>query len=63
MLRGVLQGLQGSDYSPIFADGRWQAEREQRAIRLLMSRRIDGLIVLGGSSRKLFCNRSGRKCR
>ncbi len=61
MLRGVLQGLQGSDYSPIFADGRWQAEREQRAIQLLMSRRIDGLIVLGGSSPETFLQQIGQE--
>lgn len=50
MLRGVLQGLQGSDYSPLFADGRWDTAQEQQALRVLLSRRIDGLIVLGGSS-------------
>ena len=54
MLRGVLQGLQNSGYSPIFADGRWQVAQEQQAILLLMSRRIDGLIVLGGSSPESF---------
>lgn len=61
MLRGVLQGLQGSDYSPIFADGRWQAAKEQQAIQLLLSRRIDGLIVLGGSSPEAFLQQIGRE--
>lgn len=50
MLRGVLHGLQDSDYSPLFADGRWDVLQEQKALRVLLSRRIDGLIVLGGSS-------------
>ncbi|MBV7335119.1 substrate-binding domain-containing protein [Chloroflexi bacterium TSY] len=53
ILRGVLQGLEGSNYSPLFADGRWQETQEEKAIQLLMSRRIDGLIVLGGSTPEL----------
>lgn len=50
MLRGILQALDGSGYSPLCADGRWQAQQEQKAIQLLLSRRIDGLIVMGGNS-------------
>ncbi|MEZ4709846.1 MAG: substrate-binding domain-containing protein [Caldilineaceae bacterium] len=50
ILRGVLHELEGSGYSPLFADGRWEASQEQKAIQVLMSRRIDGLIVLGGNS-------------
>ena len=61
MLRGVLQGLQGSDYSPIFADGRWQAAKEQQAIQLLLSRRIAGLIVLGGSSPESYLQQIGQE--
>ena len=50
ILRGVRQGLEGSGYSPIFADGRWQAAKEQKAIQMLLARRVDGLIILGGCS-------------
>ncbi|MCB8942408.1 MAG: LacI family DNA-binding transcriptional regulator [Ardenticatenaceae bacterium] len=48
ILQGILQGLDGSDYSPIFADGRWQTAVEQRALQMLLDRRVDGLIVIGG---------------
>jgi LacI family transcriptional regulator len=48
ILRGVVQGLYGSDYFPIFADGQWQPEIEQKALLAMMRRRIDGLIVIGG---------------
>ncbi len=50
ILRGVRQGLEGSGYSPIFADGRWQAAKEQKAILTLLARRVDALIILGGCS-------------
>jgi LacI family transcriptional regulator len=48
IMRGVIGGLDGSDYSPLFADGQWQPAAEQRAIRTLLDRRVDGLIVVGG---------------
>src|SRR5690606_12531895 len=48
ILRGVLVGLDHTTYSPLFADGRWQAETEQRAIQTFLDRRVDGLIVIGG---------------
>jgi LacI family transcriptional regulator len=50
ILRGVRQGLEGSGYYPIFADGRWQLAKEQKALQTLLARRVDGLIVLGGCS-------------
>ena len=48
ILRGILQGLNGSGYAPIFADGKWQADHENRAIQSLLERRVEGLIILGG---------------
>lgn len=48
ILRGILQGLEGSRYSSIFADGRWQAEVEKNALQLLHDRQVDGLIIIGG---------------
>lgn len=50
ILRGVRQGLSNSGYSPVFADGRWQADKEQKAIQMLLGRRVDGLMILGGCS-------------
>jgi LacI family transcriptional regulator len=48
VLQGVVRGLYGSGYFPIFADGQWQPEIEHEAILAMMQRQIDGLIVLGG---------------
>lgn len=48
ILRGILQGFNGSDHSPIFVDGRWQPEIEREAMQTLLDRRVDGLIVVGG---------------
>ncbi len=48
MLRGIEQGLSGSGYLPIFADGHWQAEEEMAALDVLLGRQVDALIVLGG---------------
>jgi LacI family transcriptional regulator len=50
ILRGVRQGLDESGYSPIFADGHWQAAAEIKALQMLLDRSVDGLIVLGGCS-------------
>ena len=50
ILRGIRQGLEGSGFFPIFADGRWQATKEQKAILTLLARRVDALIILGGCS-------------
>ncbi len=46
--QGVITGLEDSGYSPIFADGRWESEVEKQAIRSLLGRRIDGLLLIGG---------------
>jgi LacI family transcriptional regulator len=48
ILQGVLQGLEETDYWPLFADGRWQPAIEQQALELLLDRRVDGIIVIGG---------------
>ncbi len=50
ILRGVRQGLDESGYSPIFADGHWQAPAELKALQMLLDRSVDGFIVLGGCS-------------
>ncbi len=46
--RGILQGLNSSGYSVIFADGSFDPVTEQELVTNLISRRIDGLIILEG---------------
>jgi LacI family transcriptional regulator len=50
ILRGIIQGFADSEYSAIFADGRWKPEVERDALKTLVDRRVDGLIVVGGLS-------------
>jgi LacI family transcriptional regulator len=50
ILHGILGGLRGSGYSPLFADGYWQPARERKSIQLLLERQVDGLIVLWGAT-------------
>jgi LacI family transcriptional regulator len=48
MTRGIFQGLSGSSYSVIFADGSFEPTIEHDMVQNLISRRIDGLIILEG---------------
>lgn len=48
ILHGILRGINSSNYTSIFADGSWQADREINALQTLFARQIDGLVVLGG---------------
>lgn len=48
ILQGILLGLEKSDYSPLFADGRWNENIEQHALQTFLDRRVDGLIFVGG---------------
>lgn len=54
ILREILVGLRGSGYSPLIADGHWQADREQKRIETLLGRQIDGLIVIGSTSDEAY---------
>ncbi len=45
---GVTNGLKGTDYFPILADGQWSADVEEAAIDTLLDRRVDGIILIGG---------------
>ena len=47
-LAGIEQGLEGTAYHPLVVSGHWRAQQEQQALDLLMRRRVDALIVLGG---------------
>lgn len=46
--QGVIAGLGGTGYSPLFMDGQWQRSVEVDAIRALLGRRVDGLVLIGG---------------
>ena len=46
--QGVISGLAGTGYSPIFVDGQWQKSTESEVIRTLLGRKVDGLALIGG---------------
>ncbi|MEW6706460.1 MAG: substrate-binding domain-containing protein [Pseudomonadota bacterium] len=47
-MRGVEEGLAGTGYAPMIVTGHWNAAEEAERIRMLMARRIDGLVILTG---------------
>ncbi|MFC3859658.1 LacI family DNA-binding transcriptional regulator [Deinococcus antarcticus] len=47
-LSGIERGLLGSGYMPLFASGHWRQGDEEHVVQLLLRRRVDALIVLGG---------------
>lgn len=47
-LRGIEDRLDPAGYSPLFVSGHWNAETEARCVDILLSRRVDGIIVLTG---------------
>jgi LacI family transcriptional regulator len=48
LLRGILSGIEGSNYSTLFADGSWDAEKDRIALNMFLQRQVDGLILLDG---------------
>jgi len=48
ILQGILLGMEDTNYWPLFADGRWQPAIERQALELLLDRRVDGIIIVGG---------------
>jgi LacI family transcriptional regulator len=48
ILRGIFRGINGSGYSPLFADGRWDANKDLVALNMFMQHQVDGLIILNG---------------
>jgi LacI family transcriptional regulator len=56
-LAGVEYNLSNSGFYPLFASAHWQAETETMAIELLLSRGVDGLVVMGGLSSDQFLNK------
>lgn len=49
ILRGILHGLEQTNYSAIFADGRWEQRVEQSELQMLVDRQVDGVILVGGN--------------
>ncbi|WP_187363009.1 LacI family DNA-binding transcriptional regulator [Massilia aquatica] len=47
-LRGVDDGLKGTGYASVIVSGHWNAVEETERIRLLLARKVDGIIVLSG---------------
>jgi len=47
-MRGIEQTLQASGYTPIFMSGHWNSDDEERCIRELIQRRVDGIILFAG---------------
>jgi LacI family transcriptional regulator len=47
-LRGIEEELSQVGYSALFVSGHWNIAEEKRCIDMLLSRRVDGLIILSG---------------
>ena len=47
--RGIEDGLLGSDYAPIVVPGHWNPAEELDRARLLIARRVDAMVILGGN--------------
>jgi LacI family transcriptional regulator len=60
ILLGILQELEPTDYSPIFADGRWDLQAEKRALQTFRNRRVDGLILVGGQLSHDFLQKNSK---
>ncbi|MGQ0708874.1 MAG: LacI family DNA-binding transcriptional regulator [Rhodoferax sp.] len=48
-LKGIEVGLEGSGFSPIITSGHWSPQTDLQSLRVLTSRRVDGLIILTGT--------------
>ncbi|WP_229458833.1 LacI family DNA-binding transcriptional regulator [Massilia glaciei] len=47
-LRGVDDGLAGTGFASVIVSGHWNEEEETDRIRLLLARKVDGIILLSG---------------
>ena len=47
-LRGVDDGLKGTGFASVIVSGHWNADEEKDRIRLLLARKVDGIILLSG---------------
>jgi LacI family transcriptional regulator len=49
ILHGVDDGLKGTGYASVIVTGHWSALEEADRIRLLLARKVDGIILLSGN--------------
>ena len=47
-LRGVDDGLKDTGYASVIVSGHWNAQEEAARIKLLLARKVDGIILLSG---------------
>lgn len=47
-MRGIEEELASEGYAPLIVSGHWDANEEAERVRLLMARRVDGLVILTG---------------
>jgi len=50
ILRGILNGIEGSGYYPLFADGGWDINKDGVALEMFLQQQVDGIILLNGHS-------------
>lgn len=50
ILRGILNGIEGSGYYPLFADGGWDIKKDEVALEMFLQQQVDGIILLNGHS-------------
>lgn len=48
ILHGVDDGLKNTGYASVIVSGHWNAEEEADRIRLLLARKVDGIVLLSG---------------
>jgi LacI family transcriptional regulator len=53
-LGGIEQAFIGSGYQPLYGSAHWQAGAEREAISMLLNRKVDGLIIMGGFSEAAY---------
>ncbi len=49
IMHGIIDGFRGSNYSPFITDGQWNNRHEQHLMQTLLGRRVDGMIIVGGT--------------
>jgi LacI family transcriptional regulator len=48
ILRGILKGIDGSGFYPLFADGGWNIEKEKVALEMFLQQQVNGMILISG---------------
>jgi LacI family transcriptional regulator len=48
-VKGIDEGLVGSGYAPVVVPGHWNPVEENERVRLLISRHVDAVAIVGGS--------------